>query len=80
VLADTNVIDDQIISECLEENAGLVAASTASGKPGWVDLKTNESRYLEEIMAAHDGDKERVAEILCISTRSLYRKLEASED
>ncbi|HCL73939.1 MAG TPA: hypothetical protein DIC58_13980 [Gammaproteobacteria bacterium] len=29
---------------------------------------------------AHDGDKERVAEILGISTRSLYRKLEASED
>ena len=62
------------------ENAGLVAASTASGQSGWVDLKTNESRYLEEIMAAHDGDKERVAEILGISTRSLYRKLEASED
>jgi transcriptional regulator with PAS, ATPase and Fis domain len=79
VLADTNVIDDQIIGECLEENAGLVSASTASGKPGWVDLKTNESRYLEEIMAAHDGDKERVAKILGISTRSLYRKLEASE-
>ncbi|MAC71106.1 MAG: hypothetical protein CMP84_13005 [Gammaproteobacteria bacterium] len=33
-----------------------------------------------KIMAAHDGDKERVAEILGISTRSLYRKLEASED
>lgn len=79
VLADTNVIDDQIIGECLEENAGLVSASTASGKPGWVDLKTNESRYLEEIMAAHAGDKERVAKILGISTRSLYRKLEASE-
>mgnify|MGYP001965753090 CR=1 FL=1 len=31
-------------------------------------------------MAAHDGDKERVAEILGVSTRSLYRKLEASED
>lgn len=42
----------------------------------WVDLKTNERNYLQQLMTACNGDKEQVAAIAGISVRSLYRKLE----
>lgn len=76
VLADTNVIDEEIINEALQDGIHNSTSRVDEPPQAWVDLKTNEQRYLNKIMAAHGGDKEQVAKILGISTRSLYRKLE----
>lgn len=80
VMADTNVIDDQVIELALEDAPDRVTLSAGEklrDESRWVDLKTHEKQYLAELMKAHEGDKEEVAEILGISTRSLYRKLQA---
>lgn len=70
VLAETTVIDQQIIDKCLE--ADLQTSEPRS--PEKIDLKTAELNYLNRLMATY-GDKERVADIAGISVRSLYRKL-----
>ncbi|MGB0783282.1 MAG: sigma-54 interaction domain-containing protein [Marinomonas sp.] len=88
LLTDTNVIERDTILESLtidtsihqqaDSSLTLVTyGQTAEGeKVAWVDLKTAEKRYLSDLMAAHDNNKEQVAEIAGISLRSLYRKLE----
>lgn len=79
VFADTNVIDDQVIGLALEDvpYANEATPATQPDEPGqWQDLKTHERHYLSKIMQAYDGDKEKVASVLGISTRSLYRKLQ----
>ncbi len=79
VMADTNVIDQQVIELALEDAPDRITLSPIEridNGTQWVDLKTQEKRYLSELMDAHQGSKEVVAKILGISTRSLYRKLE----
>jgi DNA-binding NtrC family response regulator len=82
VLTDTNVIDEQVIELALEDAPGrqtTLPVGTGSGNNSeteWVDLKTHERQYLDSVVSACDGDKERAAAILGISTRSLYRKLQ----
>ncbi len=80
VLADTSLIDEGVIAECLNDDGPGGGLESDHEMPetsaDWVDLKSHERHYLHAIMAAHDGDKERVAQILGISTRSLYRKLQ----
>lgn len=71
VLTDTNAIDDEVITLCFEDEE-----VDSSSSPKWTDLRTHEMEYIEDVMTAHDKDKEKVAEILGISTRSLYRKLQ----
>lgn len=80
VLADTSLLDETIVREALDDGANEPARAAGTAAPEWVDLKTNERRYIQRLLAAHDGDKERVADILGISTRSLYRKLDAADD
>ncbi len=81
VLADTNVIDKNVIAECFEEGSidpGVDDATLDNSQPraAWVDLKTAEREYLTRLMHAHAGDKNKVADVAGISLRSLYRKLE----
>ncbi len=81
VLADTNVIDKNVIEECFEEDimdTEINGANQGSNQPraDWVDLKTAEREYLASLMHAHAGDKNKVADVAGISLRSLYRKLE----
>ncbi len=85
VLADTNVIDARIINECLAEDDLLQSSHRALGdlqseNDNLVDLKTAEHQYFQRLMAAFDGDKQKVADIAGISLRSLYRKLESLGD
>lgn len=78
VLSNTNVIRPEVIRDCLEMASGNVpVAGTNRGEQDgqWVDLKTAERDYLNELMRAHGNDKEKVAKIAGISLRSLYRKL-----
>lgn len=79
VMADTNLIDEQVIELALEDapdRITLSAAEKLEGAAQWVDLKSHEKNYLAKLMEAHNGDKKAVAKILGISTRSLYRKLQ----
>lgn len=71
VLANTPVIDQHVIKDCLD-------IDRVSNRPrdAMVDLKTNEQLYLQRLMTFTENDKERAATIAGISVRSLYRKLE----
>ncbi|WP_274377622.1 helix-turn-helix domain-containing protein [Marinagarivorans algicola] len=53
-------------------------AQTLDLSASWVDLKTIEKQYIQQLMHTHAGDKEVVAGICGISLRSLYRKLEGT--
>jgi transcriptional regulator with PAS, ATPase and Fis domain len=72
VLANTNVIDQAVIRQCLDIGA-------TQSLPRDLSLKAMEQRYLQQLMHNHQNDKERVAAIAGISVRSLYRKLQESE-
>ena len=87
LLSDTNLIDRHTIQESLNIDHELHQQSdrtsstpelnsSANTEMAWVDLKTAEQRYLSDLMAFYDNDKEKVAKIAGISLRSLYRKLE----
>ncbi len=79
VLADTNVIDDQVIELALEvDNPGNTRHAAEAQE--WTDLRTHELQYLQSVLAAHHGDKEKAASVLGISTRSLYRKLQQADE
>ena len=70
ILADASVIEEAVIRQCLNPDAG------PSGEPLQVDLKTLEDNYLQKLLKLHGGDKSQVAKIAGISVRSLYRKLQ----
>lgn len=82
VLRDTNLIDDKIITRCVEadqrsyglKTTALNTSCAGSDLQQPVDLKTAEANYLRDLMDQF-GNKEKVAEIAGISLRSLYRKL-----
>lgn len=76
VLADTNVIDEQVISAALEDNPADSDPGVSEQAADWLDLRSAERRYIERVMAAHGNNKEDAARVLGISTRSLYRKLQ----
>lgn len=73
VLANTHVIDGKVVRNCLQ-----VDRHPAPESDDLPDLKTNEVLYLDRVLAACQGDKEKAAAIAGISVRSLYRKLEMS--
>jgi len=79
VLSDTDEIDGETILDCffdrhrqpdIEESPSRAKVSIQE-----VDLKTHENRYIENLLQHYQGDKEKVADILGISVRSLYRKI-----
>lgn len=80
VLADTTLIDESVMLEALDDGARIAITPDQSNTDEWVDLKTSERRYIKRLLAAQNGDKERAADILGISTRSLYRKLDDHGD
>jgi transcriptional regulator with PAS, ATPase and Fis domain len=71
VLANTHVIDDKVVRSCLDIDRTKTACDSTL-----VNLKTNELLYLDRVLAACNGDKQKAAAIAGISVRSLYRKLE----
>ena len=73
VLTNTNVIDQSVIRQCLDISAGSVV-------PPDMSLKAVEEHYLEQLMRSHHNNKEKVAAIAGISVRSLYRKLQESQE
>ena len=77
VLTDTNVIDQHVMHRCLEIDRGSDSMGPVNGEPeNFVDLQSQEQRYLQRLLNYCDGDKERAATIAGISVRSLYRKLQ----
>jgi transcriptional regulator with PAS, ATPase and Fis domain len=73
VMANTNVIDQQVIRQAL--GAGETGTIDAL-PPEDLNLKEQEIHYLRKLMQRHGDDREKVAAIAGISVRSLYRKLE----
>jgi transcriptional regulator with PAS, ATPase and Fis domain len=82
VLSDTEIIDEKVINDCFLDSQEY---NIKSGRENFkalndeVDLKTHEQRYIKQLLDQHAGDKERVATILKISSRSLYRKIADQE-
>lgn len=70
VLGNTHVIDGKVIRQCL-----AIDQMQPAEEDRLPDLKTNEVLYLDRVLKACDGDKEKAAGIAGISVRSLYRKL-----
>jgi transcriptional regulator with PAS, ATPase and Fis domain len=75
VLANTPVIDQHVIKNCLDIDRGATFKSEAM-----TDLKTNELQYLQKLLKFTEGDKEKAAAIANISVRSLYRKLSLAQE
>jgi transcriptional regulator with PAS, ATPase and Fis domain len=73
VLTNTNVIDPSVIRQCLDIGGGTAT-------PPEMSLKAVEEHYLEQLMRSHHNNKEKVAAIAGISVRSLYRKLQESQE
>ncbi|WP_269620223.1 sigma-54 interaction domain-containing protein [Zhongshania sp. BJYM1] len=71
IFAPSNIIDVKVVERCM----GDIRPQKAEPKEHWEDLKTQESRYLNELLAHCKGDKAKAAHIAGISLRSLYRKL-----
>lgn len=85
VLTNTNVIDREVIQECLADDIPMYPAANwpmdfKDSVSGWPDLRSAETRYLNVLMQVHNNDKQVVAKIAGISLRSLYRKLEHGEE
>ncbi|MCB1848995.1 MAG: AAA family ATPase, partial [Halieaceae bacterium] len=74
ILANTNVIDQELIRRSLGEGAAGAGDRAQPGREP--SLKQLELDYLRQLMRSHDNDRETVAAIAGISVRSLYRKLE----
>lgn len=78
VLSDTQAIDADTIEACFFDQAAHTEKKSDKVQVE-MDLKTLEQEYIAELMAKHEGNKEKVAGILGISQRSLYRKLQAMD-
>ena len=79
VLSDTDKIEADTIRVCFfdrpSENLSLERDVAMIASDEEIDLKTLERNYISSLMLRHQGDKEKVANILGISVRSLYRKV-----
>ncbi len=79
VLSDTDKIEADTIRDCFfdrpSENLSLERDVAMIASDEEIDLKTLERNYISSLMLRHQGDKEKVANILGISVRSLYRKV-----
>lgn len=89
VLSDTKIIDTHVIAACFDADSHTQkcihpSASNQKAVPTaqeqmkeWADLRTHEQEYLKAVLEAHNNNIDHVAKILGISSRSLYRKLQA---
>lgn len=74
ILANTNVIDQELVRQSLGEGAANGDSPAQAGRER--SLKQLERDYLRQLMRSHENDREKVAGIAGISVRSLYRKLQ----
>jgi transcriptional regulator with GAF, ATPase, and Fis domain len=84
ILAQSNLIDDRLIRECLEidlDDSNVVANNLINGKQGTQrvtsPLSQLESNYFADLLQKHGGNKALTASAAGISLRTLYRKLGA---
>ncbi len=75
IFTHSNVIDAQVLERSLQGCIPAKAPPAVEASEDWPDLKTQQQRYLEKLLAHCAGDKEKAAEMAGISLRSLYRKL-----
>ncbi|MBT5484446.1 MAG: sigma 54-interacting transcriptional regulator, partial [Gammaproteobacteria bacterium] len=84
VLSDTDEIEGETILECFFDRVQQLDSGNsvdhAEEVVKEVDLKTHENNYVESLLQRYQGDKEKVADILGISVRSLYRKMSEASD
>jgi transcriptional regulator with PAS, ATPase and Fis domain len=77
VLSDTDEISESTMHLCFEPERAVLSRA---GQDTFVDLKTAEQIYIRRVMVARQNDKETAAQVLGISLRSLYRKLELQDE
>lgn len=80
VITDTNIIDENIVMECIEidersaEKESIAIENLVDDKTQ-LSLQELEKKYLTHLMQSCNQDKQKVSEIAGISLRSLYRRL-----
>lgn len=95
-LSEDGILQHQDLPERLREHAspetGAAITPTLSGEvlPGtqlptpsptrWPSLEEVEKRYIRKVLEATGGNKRRTAELLGIARRTLYRRLEDTEE
>ncbi|RBP50675.1 sigma-54 interaction domain-containing protein [Arenicella xantha] len=75
VLCETNIIDETVITECIDLDRSLHHAPSLTSKHA-LSLRDIEAEYLNDLMKQCRGDKQKVANIAKVSLRTLYRKLD----
>ena len=85
VITDTNVIDQNVIEQCIDQSIELsknseteILAESPQKTPApnsWQNLRSHEANYIQQVLESVAGNKDKAAAILGISLRSLYRKI-----
>ena len=75
IFAHSNIIDESVIARSTMQQPGMSEISDTEEHLNYPDLKSSETRYLEELLRFCAGNKQEAAKIAGISVRSLYRKL-----
>lgn len=73
IFAHSNIIDLKVLERCLSDTA---PRNKIAEPVVWQDLKTQEARYLNDLLNHCQGNKAQAAKIAGISLRSFYRKLD----
>jgi DNA-binding NtrC family response regulator len=69
---------DSEILDSLRDGGSAKEESRVDSGGTWKSLKQQEESHIASVLAHCGGDKKQAAEILGLSERSLYRKLQAS--
>ena len=76
VLANTNVLDQHVMRQCLQIDTQAVPSPGPAVEPEkFTDLDSHERLYLQRLLQHCNGDKQKAAAIAGLSVRSLYRRL-----
>ena len=95
-LSEDGSLSHKDLPERLREQAALEPGSTLTPTPNgqvlagshlpapspirWPSLEEVEKRYINKVLEATGGNKRRTAEVLGIARRTLYRRLEDTEE
>ena len=74
-MATSVITTDEIHFDEIRNDQRNRTEQTLPGKAETPSMKGIESQYIAELLAEHQGKRARVADVLGISERTLYRKI-----